>query len=109
MKKSKVISFALLFVFSAFLITQYPGGHTKAFVSHEQKAVMSSDSLEEFLLKEDIKKNLFKPTFNMEAKCVLALAFFLFYSKLIRSSRKNIFFTPVFYQSNYVIHSPSFS
>ena len=109
MRKTKLFSIVLLFVFFSLLIVQYPGGHTKWAADHEHNAVISSDTVESFLLKDDIKKYLFKLNFNIEALWLFALALSLFCSKLIGSSKRIIFFTPIFYQSNYVISSPSFS
>ncbi|WP_066295300.1 hypothetical protein [Bacillus sp. FJAT-29937] len=109
MRKTKLLSIVLLTVFFSFLIAQYPGGHTKRIIDPEHHAVISSDSTESFLVKDDIKKFLFNPNFNIEALYLLTLALSLFCSKLIGSSQRGMFFTPIFYQSNYVVFSPSFS
>lgn len=109
MKKTKLISFALLCVFFSFLLTQYPGGHTQWEAEHDHHAVISSDSIDGFLLKEDFKKFIFKLNFNIEALLFYTLSLSLFCSLLIRSAQRAVFFTPIFYQSNYVVSSPSFS
>ncbi|MEH7124646.1 hypothetical protein V7127_15590 [Bacillus sp. JJ1773] len=109
MRKTKLFSIVLLSIFFSFLIAQYPGGHTKWVADHEHHAVISSDTVESFLLKDDIKKYLFKLNFNIEALWLFTLALYLFCSKLIGASHRFIFFTPIFYQSNYVVFSPSFS
>ncbi|MEH7346176.1 hypothetical protein V7122_20235 [Bacillus sp. JJ1532] len=109
MRKTKLLSIVLLSIFFSFLIAQYPGGHTKWTADHEQHAVISSDTVESFLLKDDIRKFLFKLNFNIEALWLFTLALSLFCSKLIGSSQRVMFFIPIFYQSNYVVFSPSYS
>ena len=56
MRKTNLRSFVLLFIFFSFLITQYPGGHVTSLSDQEQHAVISSDPMEVFLLKDDFKK-----------------------------------------------------
>ncbi|MBY0122038.1 hypothetical protein [Bacillus sp. S/N-304-OC-R1] len=107
MRKTTLRSFVLLFIFFSFLITQYPGGHVASLTDHEHHAVISSDTIEVFLLKDDIKKYFIKPDFSTEVLFIFIIALSLFCSKLIWVSRKAVLFTPIFYQSNYVDDAPS--
>lgn len=109
MRKTNLQSIILLFIFFSFLITQFPGGHVTPLTDHEHHAVISSDTIEVFLLKDDIKKYFLKSYFSTEVIIVFIIALSLFCSRLIWVSRKAVLFTPIFYQSNYVVDAPSCS
>ena len=107
MKKTKVLSFVLLFAFLSFLYTQYTGENTKALHSHENKAVTAfNEANQDFPSKDDIKKHPFIPTVVLQLFVCLFLIFPLFGSLLFQDHRKFIFFMPIFYQANYVIRTP---
>lgn len=106
MKRSKIMPFVLLFIFLSFLITQYPGGHVKALALDESKAITMSEMAESFLFKDDPKKYAFTRESGSVAVPGLAIILFLYSIMHITARRKEIFYTPIFYQANYVIHTP---
>ena len=107
MKKTKILSFVLLFAFLSFLYTQSTGENTKALNLHENKAVTAfNEADQDFPLKDDIKKHPFIPTDVLQFFVCLSLIFTLFSSLFFQARSKLIFFTPIFYQANYVIKIP---
>ncbi|MBX9975285.1 hypothetical protein [Cytobacillus firmus] len=106
MKKMKLMPFLLLSVFLTFLITQYPGVHFNDIPMDQSKAVTVSDSTESFLLKVDSKKHIFTQDMISLAIIILTIILFIYSALHIIARRKKIFYTPIFYEANYVIHTP---
>ncbi len=107
MKKTKILSFVLLFAFLSFLYTQYTGENTKALNLHENKAVIAfNEANQDSPSKDVIKKHPFILTDILQLFVCLSLIFILFSSLFFQARSKRIFFTPIFYQANYVIRIP---
>ncbi|CAM3693312.1 hypothetical protein [Cytobacillus oceanisediminis] len=106
MKKSRLMPFVLLSIFLSFLITQYPGVHINGIPMDESKAITVSELAESFLLKDDPKKHVFTQVSKPLALTSLAIILFLYSAMHIIARRKKIFYTPIFYEANYVIHTP---
>lgn len=105
MSKRRIMPLLMLSVFLSFLITQYPGVHYNDIPMDQSKAVTVSDSTESFLLKDDPKKHIF--TLDTISLSIIILTVILFvYSALHIARRKKIFYTPIFYEANYVIQAP---
>ncbi len=104
--KSRFMPLLLLSVFLSFLITQYPGVHINGIPMDESKAITVSDLAESFLLKDDPKKYVFTQGPNSLTFVSLAIILLLYSALHIIARRKKIFFTPIFYEANYVIHTP---
>ncbi|KON85571.1 hypothetical protein AF332_01050 [Sporosarcina globispora] len=106
MKKIKLMPFLMLSVFLSFLITQYPGVHFNDIPMDQSKAVTVSDFTENFLLKDDPKKHIFTQDLISLAVTILSIILFVYSALHIIARRKKIFYTPIFYEANYVIHTP---
>ncbi|WP_264740896.1 hypothetical protein [Cytobacillus firmus] len=106
MKKIKLMPFLMLSVFLTFLITQYPGVHFNDIPMDQSKAVTVSDFPESFLLKDDSKKHIFTQDMISLAITILTIILFIYSALHIIARRKKIFYTPIFYEANYVIHTP---
>lgn len=106
MKKMKLLPLLMLSVFLSFLITQYPGVHFNDIPMDQSKAVTVSDFNESFLLKDDPKKYIFTQGLLSLAITNLTIILFVYSALHIIARRKKIFYTPIFYEANYVIHTP---
>ncbi|GLB61044.1 hypothetical protein [Cytobacillus sp. NCCP-133] len=106
MKKARFMPFMLLSMFLAFLITQYPGVHVNGIPMDESKAITVSELAESFLLKDNPKKYVFIQDSASLVLGSLAVILFLYSALHIIARRKKIFYTPIFYEANYMIHTP---
>ncbi|MFJ8267847.1 hypothetical protein [Peribacillus asahii] len=107
MRKTKAFYGVLLLVFLSFLVTQYTSENTKALNLHESKAITAfNGDVQDLPLKDDNKKHPFTPINILQFFIYLSLVFISFNVLLGQTRNKLIFFTPIFYQANYLIRTP---
>jgi len=107
MRKTKAFYGVLLLVFLSFLVTQYTSENTKVLNLHESKAITAfNGEAQDLPLKDDNKKHPFTPINILQFFIYLSLVFISFNVLLAHTHNKLIFFTPIFYQANYLIRTP---
>jgi hypothetical protein len=106
LKKRRFLSFLLLTVFLAFLLTQFHSQVKPLRINENFKLVLNDDNANLFPLNDHEKKKVKLTLFEINLFLAPIESVFLYVFPLFSLFLRKSFFVPIFYQSNYVISAP---